>query len=179
MQRWSDTVSALPAVDGEDPQERRMREFCYAHLTSLLPMLLDRKDRMSMAVGLEVRVPVCDHRLAQYVFNVPWAMKTFDGREKSLLRAAVRDTLPSATIDRVKAMYPQTQDRHYALALQRQVGDLLSEDHRALEFFDRAALGTAVRREPDALVPDERQAFELVLDLAVWLDAYRPTIKLS
>ena len=93
--------------------------------------------------------------------------------------AAVRDTLPASAADRVKAMYPNTQELQYVGALQRQVGDLLSEDHRALEFFDRTALRTAVQREAGALVPDERRAFEFVLDLAVWLDAYRPTIKLS
>jgi len=178
-QLWADTAGALPALDGEDPHERRMREFCYGHLNSLLPMLLDRKDRMSMAVGLEVRVPICDYRLVQYVFNTPWSMKAFDGREKSLLRAAVRDTLPASVADRVKALYPNTQELEYVGALQRQVGDLLSEDNRALEFFDRAALSAAVQREAGALVRDERRAFEFVLDLAVWLDAYRPTIKLS
>jgi asparagine synthase (glutamine-hydrolysing) len=178
-QRWSDAVAALPAVDGEDAHERRMREFCYVHLTSLLRLLLDRKDRISMAVGLEVRVPICDHNLVQYVFNTPWAMKTFDGREKSLLRAAVRDALPASVVNRVKALYPHTQELRYIGALQQQVGDTLSEDHRALDFFDRGALATAVRREPEAVAPDEREAFERVLDLAVWLDAYRPTIKLS
>ena len=106
-------------------------------------------------------------------------MKAFDGREKSLLRAAVRDTLPASVADRIKALYPNTQELEYVGALQRQVGDLLSEDNRALEFFDRAALSAAVQREAGALVRDERRAFEFVLDLAVWLDAYRPTIKLS
>jgi asparagine synthase (glutamine-hydrolysing) len=178
-QRWSDAVSELPALDGEDAHERRMREFCYVHLTSLLGLLLDRKDRMSMAVGLEVRVPFCDHRLVQYVFNTPWAMKTFDGREKSLLRAAVRDTIPASVADRVKALYPNTQELRYVDELRRQVGDVLAEDHRALDFFDRGALAAAVRKESAAVVPDEREAFERVLDMSVWLDAYRPTIKLS
>ena len=81
-------VPHLPDGPGAEGQERRMRELCYVHLTRFVCWLLDRKDRTSMATGLEVRVPFCDHRLVQYVFNTPWAMKTFDGREKSLLRAA-------------------------------------------------------------------------------------------
>ena len=81
-----------------DPLERRMREICYLHLTRFVQILLDRKDRMSMAIGLEVRVPFCDHRLVQYVFNTPWALKTFDGREKCLLRAATRDVLPESIV---------------------------------------------------------------------------------
>nr|AEZ54382.1 PieD [Streptomyces piomogenus] len=178
-QRWSDTVAALPVVAGEDAHERRMREFCYVHLTSLLGLLLDRKDRMSMAVGLEVRVPFCDHRLVEYVFNTPWAMKTFDGREKSLLRAAVKDVLPSSVVERVKALYPHTQQLAYVGRLQQQVGELLSADHEAVTLFDGAALAKAVAAQPEAVDRDEREAFERVLDLAVWLDLYRPTIKLS
>ena len=57
-----------------------MRVICYLHLTRFVRLLLDRKDRMSMAVGLEVRVPFCDHRLVEYVYNTPWSLKTFDGR---------------------------------------------------------------------------------------------------
>ncbi|MER6300744.1 asparagine synthase (glutamine-hydrolyzing) [Kitasatospora sp. NPDC001539] len=178
-QRWSDSVAGIPVVEGEDAHERRMREFCHVHLTSLLGMLLDRKDRMSMAVGLEVRVPFCDHRLVEYVYNTPWAMKTFDGREKSLLRAAVRDVLPGSVVERVKALYPHTQQLAYVGQLQQQVGDLLSGDHQAVAFFDRAALVAAAGAPPEAVDRDEREAFERVLDLAVWLDLYRPTIKLS
>nr|WSZ13538.1 asparagine synthase (glutamine-hydrolyzing) [Streptomyces canus] len=178
-QRWSDTVAQLPSLPGEDPHERRLREFFYVHVTNALGTLLDRKDRISMAVGLEVRVPICDHRLVQYVFNTPYAMKTFDGREKSLLRAAVRDTLPPSVANRPKAHYPVTQELSYIGDVQRQVGELLSDDHRAVEFFDRAALAEAVRGKPEAVERDTRDACERLLDLAVWFDLYRPTIKLS
>jgi asparagine synthase (glutamine-hydrolysing) len=58
-------------MEGEDAVERRMREISYLHLTRFVQFLLDRMDRMSMAVGLEVRVPLCDHRLVDYVFNTP------------------------------------------------------------------------------------------------------------
>jgi asparagine synthase (glutamine-hydrolysing) len=88
-----------------------MREVCYLHLTRFVQVLLDRKDRMSMAVGLEVQVSFCDHRLVQYVFNTPWEMKTFDGREKSLLRAATLDVLPESVAQRVKSPYPSTRTR--------------------------------------------------------------------
>nr|WP_281243737.1 asparagine synthase-related protein [Actinopolyspora alba] len=64
-------------------------------------ILPDRKDRMSMAVGLEVRVPFCDHRLVEHVFNAPRSLKTHDGGEKSLLRGAVADVLPRSVLDGV------------------------------------------------------------------------------
>ena len=78
-----------PPTAGESPEDRRVREVLYLGLTRWLPLLLDRKDRLSMACGLEVRVPFTDHRLVEYVWNVPWAMKEAGGIEKGLLRAAV------------------------------------------------------------------------------------------
>ncbi|MGK5641392.1 asparagine synthase (glutamine-hydrolyzing) [Streptomyces sp. URMC 126] len=178
-QRYADSVAAIPEVPGEGEHERRMREFCHVHLTSLLPMLLDRKDRMSMAVGLEVRVPFCDHRIVEYAYNTPWAMKTHDGREKSLLRAATQDVLPRSVVERVKALYPRTQELRYVSALQAQVSELLADDHQAVGFFDGAALREAAHGAPEAVRRDARDAFERVLDLAVWLDVRRPVVKLA
>ncbi|MBM2712822.1 asparagine synthase (glutamine-hydrolyzing) [Mesorhizobium caraganae] len=123
-------VPPLTGPASADPHERRMREVCYLYLTRHLPRLLDRKDRMSMASGLEVRVPYCDHRLVQYVFGTPWAHKTFDGREKSLLRAATADLLPESVVQRVKSAYPTIQDRTYDRILCTQFATLLN-DHNA------------------------------------------------
>ncbi|MDI1455497.1 asparagine synthase (glutamine-hydrolyzing), partial [Streptomyces sp. ATE26] len=111
-------VAAVDRSDGESDFEYRMRQISHMHLTRFVRVLLDRKDRMSMAVGLEVRVPFCDHRLVEYVYNAPWALKSFDGREKSLLREATADVLPRSVYDRVKSPYPSTQDPRYARALQ-------------------------------------------------------------
>lgn len=98
----------------------RMRVNGYLHLTRLVRIPLDRKDRMSMAVGLEVRVPFCDHRLVEYVYNTPWWLKTYDGREKSILRAAVADLLPGSVVQRVKCPYPATSDPRYDADIQAQ-----------------------------------------------------------
>ena len=80
----------MPVLPGETGREKRMREILYLNQTRFLLMLLDRKDRMSMATGLEVRVPFCDHRIVEYVWNVPWSMKAYRGREKGLLRLCAR-----------------------------------------------------------------------------------------
>ncbi len=123
------SMAEVPRIPGETGLQARMREISYFNLTRFVQMLLDRKDRMSMAVGLEVRVPFCDHRLVEYVFNAPWAMKTFDGREKSLLRAACSDVLPDSILRRVKSPYPSTQDPSYGVALRDAVRDLLRGDY--------------------------------------------------
>jgi asparagine synthase (glutamine-hydrolysing) len=78
-------VAGIQRLDGESRLRVPDAAICHLHLTRFVRILLDRKDRASMAVGLEVRVPFCDHRLVEYVYNTPWSLKTFDGREKSLL----------------------------------------------------------------------------------------------
>ncbi|GGM40418.1 asparagine synthetase B [Longimycelium tulufanense] len=177
--RYAEAVAEVPGRDGEDEHERRMRRSCYLHLTRFVRMLLDRKDRMSMAVGLEVRVPFCDHRLVEYVFNTPWSMKTFDGREKSLLRGAARDVLPKSVAERVKSPYPSTQDVHYVAELQRQVSDLVSADHQVLGLFRRDQVAEVTRRAPAEVDGLQRGSLEKILDFATWLDIRRPTLKLS
>lgn len=65
--------------------------------------LLDRKDRMSMGASLEVRVPFADHRLVEYVWNIPWEMKMYGNREKGILRKALEGILPEEVLYRKKA----------------------------------------------------------------------------
>ncbi|MFI6346401.1 asparagine synthase (glutamine-hydrolyzing) [Streptomyces sp. NPDC050560] len=175
-------VSALkeaPLKDGETGLERRMRQVSYLHLTRMVQTLLDRKDRMSMAVGLEVRVPFCDHRLVQYVFNTPWALKTFDGKEKSILRAATRNVLPHSVAERKKSGYPATFDPAYVTSIQRQVRELLDTHHQATELFDAAGLTAAATADPGAIGQDDRAGLERALDIATWFDLRHPVIKTS
>ena len=170
------SVARVDPLPGESKLETRMREISYLHLTHFVRILLDRKDRMSMAVGLEVRVPFCDHRLVEYVYNTPWALKSFDGREKSLLRAATADVLPRSVVERVKSPYPSTQDPEYARKLQGHVRDLPA-DHQVFSIIDRA---TAERLTTATDVRGAlRYALERTLDLAIWLDIYKPVLKLS
>ncbi|HEY3503104.1 MAG TPA: asparagine synthase (glutamine-hydrolyzing) [Actinocatenispora sp.] len=170
--RYADALAEVPRLAGEEGLERRMREVCYLHLTRFVQILLDRKDRMSMAVGLEVRVPFCDHRLVQYVFNTPWAFKTFDGREKSLLRAAGRDVLPQSIVDRVKSPYPSTQDPTYHEALREKMEKLLADDSSpALGLFNRSVL-TRLAAIPAGGEQFARMGLELVLNTDAWLTRY-------
>jgi asparagine synthase (glutamine-hydrolysing) len=130
-----------------------------------------------MASGLEVRVPFCDHRLVEYMFNVPWAMKTFDGREKSLLRAALRDVLPASIVGRRKTPYPVTQDAAYAQALCDELSQLVDDpDAPVAALLDRDAAREVIA-DPAALVTGPRTwtartHVELMFQLNMWLDMY-------
>jgi asparagine synthase (glutamine-hydrolysing) len=173
-------VPELTGPAASDPHERRMREICYLYLTRFLPNLLDRKDRMSMAVGLEVRVPFCDHRLVEYVFGTPWAHKTFDGREKSLLRHATKDLLPESVVQRVKSPYPSTQDDTYEKELRERAAALLRRESPVDPLIDRAAVAARIDA-PMAGTSDmgTRAQLERVLDLDLWFRDYDVRLDLS
>jgi asparagine synthase (glutamine-hydrolysing) len=178
--RYATAVAEVTPLAGATEFENRMRVMSYLHLTRFVRMLLDRKDRMSMAVGLEVRVPFCDHRLVEYVYNTPWSLKTYDGREKSLLRGATADVLPRSVVERVKSPYPSTQDPKYPAMLQLQVKELLTEhDSPVFDVINREWLSSMVETEPSDGMGMSRFALERALDMAAWLDIYRPEVRTS
>lgn len=131
-----------------------------------------------MAVGLEVRVPFCDHRLMDYVFNVPWAMKSFDGREKSLLRAAARDVLPTSILERTKTPFPATQDIRYESALRAELREVLADpDAPVLPLLNRTRVDRVLNRElDDVSLPHDRGGLEMALWLNRWLNSYEITV---
>ena len=177
---YQSAVSGIQRLDGESDFEFRMRKICYLHLTRFVRVLLDRKDRASMAVGLEVRVPFCDHRLVEYAYNTPWSLKSFDGREKSLLREATADVLPRSVYDRVKSPYPSTQDPGYAEALKRNVQDILAKpSHQVFDIVSRDWAERAVKADTPQISQASRRGLERTLDLALWMDMYQPTLTLS
>ena len=96
---------------------------CFTHVTRR-----DRKDRMSMAHGLEVRVPFCDYRVVEYAYNVPWEMKAYNGREKGLVRHAMTGILPDDVLWRKKSPYPKTYDPEYLRLLSERLRSVLDRD---------------------------------------------------
>ncbi|MEN3536994.1 asparagine synthase (glutamine-hydrolyzing) [Microbispora sp. ZYX-F-249] len=166
-------LAEVPQVPGETGLQKRMREISYLHLTRFVQILLDRKDRMSMAVGLEVRVPFCDHRLVEYVFNAPWSMKTFDGHEKSLLRAATADVLPRSVVERRKVPYPSTQDPAYERALRAEVTRVLDGDSAIGCLVDADRVRTMLDQPLGAVsLQGARTSLEGILQMNAWLGAY-------
>ncbi|WP_330288671.1 asparagine synthase (glutamine-hydrolyzing) [Streptomyces sp. NBC_00576] len=176
--RYDEALEEVPVLPGEGDVDRRMREVTYLNLTRFVQTLLDRKDRMSMAVGLEVRVPFCDHRLVDYVFNVPWELKSFDGREKSLLRAAAADLLPTSVLERSKTPYPATQDPFYEAALRTELSGVLADaDSPILPLLDTARIHRVLDRSlGDVSMPYNRGGLETALWLNRWLSSYDVTL---
>ena len=91
----------------------------------LLPALLQVEDRMSMAHGLESRVPLLDHPLVEYAATIPPEVKYDGGRLKELLRTTYADTLPSSIFERRDKMgFPVPLKEWYAGELNTFVKDI-------------------------------------------------------
>ncbi len=109
-QRYRAAIAETPRLDGEPEEDARRREIAWLNLTWFMTNLLDRKDRMSMATGLEIRVPFCDHHVVEYVWNIPWEMKSRGGVRKQVLRDAAAGILPEDVRNRPKSPYPKTHN---------------------------------------------------------------------
>ncbi|WP_031005669.1 asparagine synthase (glutamine-hydrolyzing) [Streptomyces sp. NRRL F-5727] len=178
--QYAAALAEVEHLDGESEQDRRMRSIFHLHLTRFVRNMLDRKDRLSMAVGLEVRVPFCNHELVEYVYNTPWSMKTFDGREKSLLRHAAAHVMPSSVVERVKSPYPSPQNPEYAANLQQQVKEILASPETELfALVDRAWAQQVVAQDPAGMPMGVRAGLERVLDLNTWLELHAPELLLD
>ncbi|RKT88958.1 asparagine synthase (glutamine-hydrolysing) [Saccharopolyspora antimicrobica] len=178
--QYATALAEVEHLDGESELDRRMRTTFHLHLTRFVRSLLDRKDRLSMAVGLEVRVPFCNHRLVEYVYNAPWSLKTFDGREKSLLRHAAAHVMPRSVVERVKSPFPSTQNPGYAAILQQQVKELVADPgSQVFALIDRLWAQQAVAQDPARMSVAMRGALERVLDVHTWLELHSPELQLD
>jgi len=128
MDAYYQTCRESDILPENTPQERRMKEMVNLNFRWFMQTLLDRKDRMSMYHGLEVRVPFCDYRIAEYLYGVPWEMKDWQGREKGLLRHAMKGILPEEVLYRKKSPYPKTFDPRYEQLVTEQLKQLLLRD---------------------------------------------------
>lgn len=111
--RYIETVNKTSYLDTDSKTEKRMREMFRLNLDWFMQTLLVRKDVMSMESSLEVRVPFCDYRIVEYAYNMPWSIKSLDGREKGVLRKAFEDVLPYEITWRKKSPYPKTHNPIY------------------------------------------------------------------
>ncbi|PKM49744.1 MAG: asparagine synthase (glutamine-hydrolyzing) [Firmicutes bacterium HGW-Firmicutes-7] len=130
---YKKSIQEIEYLDHEDSYDRGIRRLTYLNYKWFMVTLLTRKDRMSMYNGLEVRVPYADHRIIEYAYNIPWSIKYMDNIEKGLLRAALKEHLPSEVISRKKSPYPKTYHPKYNTLLCQLLKSILDKPHAPIK----------------------------------------------
>ena len=153
------------------------------NLDWFMQTLLDRKDRMSMWNALEVRVPFCDYRIAQYLYNIPWEFKEYQGYEKGLLREAMKDYLPDEILWRKKSPYPKTHNPNYLMAVTKLLEDRLQNpDAPILQIIERKALENLMYGDENiqfyGQLMTKPQTIAYFFQLDYWMELYQIKIKL-
>lgn len=149
--RYLETVAKTSYLDTDNKTERRMREMFRLNLDWFMQTLLVRKDVMSMESSLEVRVPFCDYRIVEYAYNMPWSIKSLDGREKGVLRKAFENELPYEITWRKKSPYPKTHNPIYFNEVCKMVKEVLKDKTSPLyDMLNRNKI-KELTEDPDAL----------------------------
>ena len=145
-EHYLDSVRNAPHLADETPEEHRRYEIAYLNIKWFMQTLLDRMDRTSMYSGLEARVPFADHRIIEYVYNVPWKMKYQNGTEKALLRDACADLLPEEILHRKKSPYPKTYSPVYEKMLTEKMRSIVQDPNSpVLSILDTTKLETFLK----------------------------------
>jgi asparagine synthase (glutamine-hydrolysing) len=172
--RCQESFAETPQPDGVDQAERRARQDTYLQLTRWADSQLAHSERNAMAAGLDVRMPFADHRLVDFVFNVPWQLKTFDGKGKSLLRAAADGVVPDTVLNRPKSPFPVSVDPAYQRVLHEELSRVANDkDSPAAPLLDLATIRERLAT-PEALAANwvARTDVEMVLAFDQWLREY-------
>ena len=182
-QHYRDTCDRAPKLSSDGKKAARMREMFVLNLDWFMATLLDRKDRMSMYSGLEVRVPFCDHRIVEYAYNMPWDFKSLEGREKGIVRRAFADELPKEIVYRKKSPYPKTFHPVYTRLCADYVRRIFEDNTSvAASLFDRNAVQKLMQR-PESLAEPwfgqlmrTPQIFAYIIQLDRWFRHYHVKI---
>lgn len=177
---YEKTIRETPVLPEDPPEERRRREIAWLNLKWFMATLLDRMDRTSMYNGLEARVPLADHRIVEYVFNVPWQMKCPNGIVKGLLRYAGEGLLPKEILWRRKSPYPKTYDPSYEQMLGSRLKEVLDFPHAPIRsLLDTKKVRTFLESPSDYGKPwygqlmAGPQMIAYMLQVNYWLEKYK------
>lgn len=184
--RYRESLSKVEILDTDSKETAEKRKISHLTLNWFMQTLLDRSDRMAMYHGFELRVPFCDYRLAQYVWNIPWELKALNGREKGLLRYVARDFLSSEIIDRKKSPYPKTHNPTYLAKVKSMLHTIVEDKNAPIhQLLNRDFIldilntdGKAFSRPWFGQLMTGPQLMAYLCQVNMWLERYQPKIEI-
>lgn len=184
--RYAESLNEVNILDTDSKETQEKRKISHLTLNWFMQTLLDRSDRMAMYNGFEIRVPFCDYRLAQYVWNIPWEIKALNGREKGLLRYVMKDLLPSEIVDRKKSPYPKTWNPTYLQKVKGMLTDIMENKNAPINsLLNRQYIldiiktdGKAFTRPWFGQLMTGPQLMAYLCQVNMWLERYQPKIEI-
>ena len=184
--RYNESLSEVEILDSDSTETAEKRKISHLTLNWFMQTLLDRSDRMAMYNGFELRVPFCDYRLAQYVWNIPWEIKALNGREKGLLRYISKDFLPDEIVDRKKSPYPKTHNPTYLAKVKNMLTDIMKDKNAPINnLLNRDYIldilntnGSAFTRPWFGQLMTGPQLMAYLCQVNMWLERYQPKIEI-
>ena len=179
-------MANVEIIDSDSFETAQKRKITYLTTYWFMQTLLDRGDRMTMANGFEIRDPFCDYRLVQYMYNVPWEMKAYKGREKGLLRYVMKDYLPEEIDNRKKSTYPKTHNQTYLSTVKQMLTEIMKNTNSPINnLLNRDYIieilntdGKAFSRPWFGQLMTGPQLMAYLCQVNMWLERYQPEIKL-
>ena len=184
--RYNESLSEVEILDSDSEETAQKRKISHLTLNWFMQTLLDRSDRMAMYNGFELRVPFCDYRLAQYVWNIPWEIKALKGREKGLLRFVCKGSLPDEIVDRKKSPYPKTHNPTYLAKVKEMLSDIMKDKNAPINnLLNREYIldilntdGNAFTRPWFGQLMTGPQLMAYLCQVNMWLESYEPKIEI-
>lgn len=185
--RYFESLKDVMILDEDSMDTAEKRKISFLTQNWFMQTLLDRSDRMSMYCGLELRVPFCDYRLAEYLWNIPWEMKSYNNREKGLLRYIMKDELPQEIIQRKKSPYPKTWNPSYLKRAKTELDKIVKNPnapiHRILNTNYIVEIlntdGNAFTRPWFGQLMTGPQLMAYLYQVNLWLETYKPIIDIK
>lgn len=184
--RYQESLDEVDILDEDSMETAEKRRISHLTLNWFMQTLLDRSDRMAMYNGFELRVPFCDYRLAEYVWNIPWEMKALHGREKGLLRYIMKDILPEEIVDRKKSPYPKTWNPTYLATVKNMLTKIMNDSNAPINnLLNRNYIleiletdGKAFTRPWFGQLMTGPQLMAYLCQVNMWLEKYNPSIEI-
>ena len=184
--QYNKSLSEVEILKEDSKETAEKRKISYLTLNWFMQTLLDRSDRMGMYNGFELRVPFCDYRLAEYVWNIPWEQKALNGREKGLLRYVMKNKLPAEIVDRKKSPYPKTHNPTYLKKVKEMLTDIMKKPNSPIkELLNTKYImdiintdGSAFTRPWFGQLMTGPQLMAYLCQVNMWLERYQPRIEI-
>ena len=184
--RYNESLNDVQVLDTDSEETAQKRKISHLTINWFMQTLLERGDRMGMYSGLEIRVPFCDYRLAEYMWNVPWEIKALNGREKGLLRYVCKDILPEEIVNRKKSPYPKTHNPTYLARVKSMLSEIMSNPNAPINsLLNRQYIleiletdGKAFSRPWFGQLMTGPQLIAYLCQVNMWLEKYNPIIEM-